>query len=214
MREFDWIWRPNSVMFGPRRMIHAPVYGKQVHQYSSPFWEFTLTLPPKAEKDRREIAAFFAEVEGTAVVNVYDPRVPVPAYYTKYKDALASYRIPDLVVMGVDKLTRSITVVGSPDASGDYGMITKDDPIAFTHEGVRHYYRAIDDVVLNGTSQTVRVNLRPRVDLTGISIVTDRIKPTQRFQVFVNEKGGDTSVDGYTNFSLRGVEFFGAIDAS
>lgn len=217
MQEHDWIWQPNSVMFSPRRFVHDPVFGKQVHQFASPFWEFTLTLPPKAEKDRREIAAFLGETEGIAVVNVYDPRIPVPAYYDHYRDdGLLTRRIPDLAVKAVNKAGRTITVSGSPDAAGNHGRITKDDPIAFTHDGVRHYYRALNDLVLDGTDQTVRVDLRPRVSLSGLSIVLtaeDRIRPTCRFQVFINDTGGRTNVDGYTDFSLRGVEFFGAIDA-
>ena len=217
MQEYDWIWRPNSVMFGPRLFVHEPVFGKQIHQFASPFWEFTLTLPPKAEKDRREIAAFLGETEGIAVVNVYDPRIPVPAYYAQYTDdELLTKRIPELTIKATDKVARTITVSGAADASGDYGRITKDDPIAFTNAGVRHYYRALEDVVLDGTDQAVRVDLRPRVSLTGLSIVLsaqDRIKPTCRFQVFINDTGGRTNVDGYTDFSLRGVEFFGVIDA-
>lgn len=211
MLEYDWIWQPNSVEFQPRRFVHDPVFGKQMHQFASPFWEFTLTLPPKAEVDRREIATFLAETEGIAVVNVYDPRIPVPAYWNDYKDSnILPTLIPDLTVKAVTRATRSITVSGT---IGD--RITKDDPIAFTNANVRHYYRSLEDVILDGTDQVVRVDLRPRVTLTGLSIVLDadaRTNPTCRFQVFINDRGGRTNVDGYTDFSLRGVEFFGAID--
>ena len=205
MQELDWKWQPNSIMFGMRRFVHDPVFGKQIHQFASPFRQFELTLPPKAEKDRREIAAFLNDTEGTAVVNVYDPRVPVPGYYNEYRnDKMISQRVPDLIVAGTNSADRTITVRGSD-------RITKDDPIAFTHSGVRHYYRALDDLVLNGSNQSLRVDLRPRVDIPDTSIITDRIRPTCRFQVFINDHGGLTNADGYTDFSLRGVEFFGAI---
>ena len=215
MREHDWIWQPNSVKFGPRRFVHEPVFGKQIHQYAAPYWEFNLTLPPQAEEDRREIAAFLGETEGTDVVNVYDPRIPVPAYYNKLRnDELLLQLIPSLTIKAVSSEARTLTVVGAADASGDFGRITKDDPIAFTYEGVRHYHKSLRDIVLDGTEQDVLVDLRPRIIASDLDIVLtakDRIKPTCRFQIAINDHGGSTNVDGFTDFTITGVEFHGPI---
>ena len=210
MQEFDWVWEPSSVMFKPRRFVHDAVFGKPVHQYASPHWEFELTLPPTDMKTRRAIASFFGETEGVAIVNVYDPRVPVPAIYHKFRhDELLTKRIPNLTIKGVSKENRTVTVNG---AIGD--KISKDDPVAFTHEDVRHYYRSLRDLVLDGSDMELLVDLRPRKTLTDLSITLtaeNRIKPTCRFQININDHGGLTNSDGFTDYVLSGVEFHGPI---
>jgi hypothetical protein len=206
MEEYDWIWSPTSITFQPNYYVHEPVFGKQVHQFGSPHWVFELKLPPKAERDRREIAAFFAKTQGKSVVNVYDPRIPVPAiYYSDRNSNLIEHIIPSLTVKAVNRLTSTITVSGR---EGD--VITVDDPIGFTHAGIRHYYKALDTLTLDGTDQELSVYLRPRSSLTGLDIEltgTDRIKPTCRFQIAINNKGGMTNADGMSDFMLKGVEF-------
>jgi len=207
MNEYDWIWQPNSIMFKPRRFIHTPVFGKQIHQFASPHWEFELTLPPTAEKDRRDIAAIMNDSQGVGVFNVYDPRVPIPAYYHSQRksDSITSIVKP-LTLIGATRSARTLTIQG---VNGD--RITKDDPFAFLHNGVKHYYRAVEDLLLDGTQQSIKVALTPRYDITGQSIAIDRIKPTCRFQIDINNMGDLTNADGFTSITLRGVEFAGSI---
>lgn len=206
MLDFDWVWQPSNVNeFGPVRFVHDPVFGKQVHNYASPFWQFDFSLPPSDDDVRREIATFFAETEGVAVANVYDPRVPVPKHYHMFRDlddAALIAMIPDVTVTAMSSVNRTLTIVGQND-----DVITKDDPIAFTHNGIRHYYRSLETKTLTGVAQSLRVDLRPRITTAGLSIVADRVKPTHRFQIAFNDKGGSTDADGFTNYSLRGVEF-------
>lgn len=208
IQEYDWVWSPESILFKPLRYVHDATYGKIPHEYGSAHWIFELSLPPQKEKDRKQIVAFLARVAGVAVVNIYDPRVPIPDAYNKYlNDSRLVSRIPDLSVLAVSKPDRTITVQGEV---GD--RVTVDDPIAFTHDGVRHYYRALETVDMDGTPIDIMVNLRPRVSLDGLNIVTDRIKPTCRFQIDTGDIQQPTDVNGFTRFTLSGVEFSGRID--
>lgn len=203
MLEQDWIWQPNSAAFKPQYVVHDPVFGKQSHTYGSPYWMFDITLPPKHEKDRREIAAFFAKNRGVGVVNVYDPRVLVPARYHNLRDAnnLTSI-VPDIIVKAVNKTQSTITISGVP---GD--VVTTDDPMAFTHANIRYYFRALGTTELTGADQDIEVYLQPRTDIAGINITIDRIKPRCRFLVRINDTGGMTSSDSLTDFKLSGIEF-------
>jgi len=205
--EFDWTWQPNSARFRPSYFIHAQEYGKASHAFRSPYWMFEYVLPPKKEADRRDIMVLLSCLEGKHVLNVHDPRVPYPsAYHDMIKCGSPLSIIPELRVTGTNKATSSITVVG---ISGD--TILKDDPIAFTHDGVRHYYRAKVDLKLNGAAQSLDVYLRPRIVLTGVDVVADRIKPTNRFLIDINQVDDLTSSDGLTSFTLTGIEFHGVI---
>jgi hypothetical protein len=205
--EQTWEWLPNSIEFGPKRFVHTPVFGKQVHEFADPFWYFDLSLPLKGELERRQITALLGRTRGTAVVNIFDPRVEVPhRFETVKKSPIIAQMIPTLTVTATDKSAGTIDVTG---VTGDF--ITEDDPIAFTHLGVRHYYRALNDLTLDGTSQTLLVDLAPRVDLSAQSITAERYRPTQRFQIEINQLGNRTNADGFTPFNLTGVEYFGAI---
>lgn len=210
MNEHDWIWRPNSVTFKRNYFAHTPEFGKQSHVFGSPYWSFELQLPPKKDDDRRAIDTFLANTEGRDVVNVYDPRVPYPKFYDRFKDEYDAIAIESMIkplnVKALARATSTITVSGE---AGD--RITMDDPIAFTHLGIRHYYRAAEDLDLTGSDQVLKVTLRPRVTITGLDITTVRIRPTQRFLIDINNTGGQTDANSLTSFSLRGIEFFGVI---
>jgi hypothetical protein len=90
-----------------------------------------------------------------------------------------------------------------------------DDPIAFDHNGLRHYYRSSDNLTLSGELQTLGVYLQPRVAITTLvaddEILLDRINPTCRFVIYVNDRDGLTNADGYTSFKLKGVEYWGVL---
>lgn len=207
MAEYDWVWCANEVEFKPSYSIHKPEFGKQAHEFMSPYWTFDLSLPPKDMMQRREIESFLARTEGVGVVNVYDPRLPVPGYYQNYHGPnMPQGIVPDLVVKAMDAPGSSLTINGE---DGDF--ITTGDPIAFTHGNVRYYFKAHDDLWLDGTDQTLEVFVRPRKTVTGLNITINRIKPTARFLIDINATGGRTGLNRFTNYSLKGIEYWGAI---
>ncbi len=205
--EYDWTWCANEVEFKPSYAVHKPEFGRQAHEFMSPYWMFELGLPPKDMKQRREIESFLARTEGVKVVNVYDPRIPVPAYYQAfYGPNMPQGLVPELTVTGMDRSTSSLTVMGR---DGDF--ITTGDPIAFTYEDVRFYFKAHDDLWLDGSEQALEVFIRPRVNVTGISVAAERLKPTARFLIEINKTGGRTGLNRFTSYQLSGVEFWGTL---
>lgn len=207
MAEYDWVWCANEVEFKPSYAVHKPEFGKQIHAYMSPYWMFELALPPKDMKQRRAIESFLARTEGTAIVNVYDPRVPVPAYYHKLDGPRRPQgMIPDLFVKAMDTASSSLVIAGR-----DGDLITTGDPIGFTHAGVRYYFKAHHDLWLDGSDQTLEVFIRPRETISGLNIQVVREKPTARFLIDINKTGGRTGLNRFTNYSLSGVEFWGAV---
>jgi len=207
--EHNWIWCANEVEFKPSYSVHKPEFGKQAHEFMSPYWMFELGLPPKDLTQRREIESFLARTEGVGVVNVYDPRLPVPAYWRKFSGPSAPQGIiPDLTVKAMDRLASTLTVSGE---AGD--LITTGDPIAFTHDNVRYYFKAHHDLWLDGTDQTLEVFIRPRISDSGLDIAAERERPTQRFVIQINETGGRTGINRMTDYQLAGVEFWGPLSA-
>ncbi|NNE59012.1 MAG: hypothetical protein HKN36_12970 [Hellea sp.] len=204
MTEHDWIWCANEVAFKPSYSVHKPEFGKQAHEFMSPFWMFELALPPKDMNQRREIESFLARTEGIGIVNVYDPRLPVPAYYMNLHSRSAPQGlIPPLTVKAMDRDSSSVTISGQ-----DGDLITTGDPIAFTHDGVRYYFKSHQDLWLDGTDQTLEVFIRPRISVTGLDILAEREKPTLRFLIQINETGGRTGINRMTHYRLAGVEYW------
>ena len=205
--EHDWTWCANEVEFKPAYAVHKPEFGKQAHEFMSPYWTFELGLPPKDMQQRREIESFLARTEGVGVVNVYDPRLPVPAYWRKFSGPSAPQGIiPALTVTAMDRVSSTLTISGK-----DGDLITTGDPLAFTHAGVRYYFKAHHDLWLDGTDQTLEVFIRPRVSLTGLDIPVERERPTARFLIEINETGGRTGINYMTDYRLSGVEYWGAL---
>jgi hypothetical protein len=200
MQEYDWTWEMNSVVLKPKRHIHSPEYGKQLHAYADPYWMFELTLPPQKEATRRDIEALLEFSEGINVFNVYDPRVPIPAHHS------SEGAVPALTVKQTDRATSRIMVNGT---NGD--VITKGDPIAFTKSNKRHYYKAAETVTVSGIDQWLEVFLRPRETIGDVNVVADRIRPTCRFVIDMDNYGGLTNANNVTEFTLRGVEYWGEI---
>jgi len=120
--EHNWIWCANEVEFKPSYSVHKPEFGKQAHEFMSPYWMFELGLPPKDLTQRREIESFLARTEGVGVVNVYDPRLPVPAYWRKFSGPSAPQGIiPDLTVTVLfQSASRFVARRHRPDSGGLY----------------------------------------------------------------------------------------------
>lgn len=197
MEEYDWLWCPNEIEFGPSHTVHDPEFGKQPHGYRSPNWVFRLSLPPQDLDNRRKIESFLARTEGTAIVNVYDPRTEMPKHFE------TSGVVPSLTVTAMDRAARTLTVTG---AAGD--IITEGDPMSFIVGGVKYYFRAMQDLVLSGAAQSLEVYIRPRLTQT-FSVFANRIKPTCRFVIGnINQTGGSTNTDKVSEFELSGVEYW------
>lgn len=207
MDEQDWIWCANEVEFKPSYSVHKPEFGKQAHEFMSPFWTFDLGLPPKDMRQRREIESFLARTEGVGIVNVYDPRLPVPAYWQNHSGPNAPKGIiPALTVKAMNREASNLTVLGE---AGD--LITTGDPIAFTYQGMRYYFKAHHDLWLDGSEQALGVFIRPRVSLVDLDITASREKPTARFLIEINETGGRTGLNRLTSYKLSGIEYWGAV---
>lgn len=200
MQEFEWTWQPNSIVMKPQRYVHEPMFGKQAHSYADPHWMFELTLPPAKESVRREIEAMIEMSEGINVFNVHDPRVPIPAHHT------SEGAVPPLTVLETDRSASRIRVNGT---NGD--VITTGDPIAFTKSGKRHYYKAAETITLTGIDQWLDVYIRPRESILDVNVLADRIRPTCRFIIDMSAIGGLTSANDFTDFTLRGVEYWGEV---
>jgi len=201
MSGIDWLWCPDEVVFKEVYAVHEPQFGKVPHEHMSPYWVMDFTLPEYEEDTRRDIERAVSKSGGTIPFNVFDPRVPFPAYH---HGAGPPSSVPDLYVKAVSRLG-TITVAGE---AGD--VISHGDPIAFTYEGWRYYFKAQDDLVLSGNDQILPVFVRPRRTLNDINVLADRIKPTARFNVFVNEVIGSTR-GPLSKFALKGVEFWGRL---
>ena len=117
-----------------------------------------------------------------------------------YSDSSPIGLIPDLTIVATDKVDSTITVIGKVD-----DFITSGDPIAFTHMGVRHYYRACEDLRLDGTEQQLKVYIKPRFTLTGLSILAERVRPTCRFLINTNAVVGVTTSDNVSTYQINGV---------
>lgn len=205
MSGIDWIWCPDEVTFRESFSVHEPQFGKKPHEYMSPVWLMEFTLPDQDLDKRRDIERAVSKSAGIVPFNVFDPRTPYPNYYigTAGRNAPANL-IPPVTVKAISK-AGNITISGQ---EGDF--ITHGDPIAFTHEGWRYYFKAQDDLWLTGSDQVLPVFVRPRRNLTGLNVLGERIKPTCRFNVFINDVVGPTQ-GLLTKFSLRGVEHWGTL---
>ena len=200
MSGIDWVWCPDEVVFQPSYSVHELQFGKAPHEYMSPFWVMQFTLTDQYEDERRAIEKAVAESGGVIPFNVFDPRTPLPKLRIGGDPAL----VPALTVNAVSK-AGILTVTGEAGDQISYG-----DPLAFTHDGVRHYYKAKADLMLDGAAQTLPVFVRPRLNLTGLGVAAERVKPTARFNIDPNSVFGPTQ-GAFTPVSLQGVEFWGAL---
>ena len=209
MIEIDWDWLPEKVKFDPVHLVDEPRRGLQRVQYGSPYWAFEMSFDKRSEEQRKAAAAVLARSEGLMVFNVYDPRTPLPGKFGEMRGSWSlvdSTPIPALRVKSVSRSNQAILVQGEV---GD--VITTGDPLEFTHQGLRHYYCSSQDLVLDGTEQSLDVYLRPRVDIASLDLVINRRRPRQRFVIDMKSIGMMTDVDRRTDFKLKGIEFHGLI---
>ena len=198
-RVVDWPLTTSEVRFEPSYGTRPPDFGRQAHEFMPPFWVCRITTPPLSERDRRRAESVLADIEGTAVVALHDPRCPVP--FALRASAEAASEVPALTVVGMSEGDRSLGVRGT---SGD--TITEGDPLAFTLDGQRHYFKARAGLALDGTTQTLPVFIRPRRTVGGLGVAAQRFKPRAHFIIDATQLETVTRVDGFTPTTITGVE--------
>lgn len=211
MIEVDWDWLPQDIKFECVHLVDEPRQGLQRVQYGSPYWVFEMSFDTRKEQERKEIAALIARSEGLMVFNVYDPRTPLPAFFGEMRGRWNEIEnlgatLPELAVKSVSRSQSALLVQGQQNQ-----VISVGDPMEFTHNGVRHYYCAAQNLLTDGSEQVLEVYLRPRISIGSIDIPLNRVKPRQRFVIDMNSITMVTEANRFTNFNLSGIEFHGAI---
>lgn len=202
-----WKWCARTMDFKPSYEVPDTPFGKRPIVLLTPFWEFELTLPAKDMTERREIEALIHGNDGVPTFRMYDARVPYPAVFDIVNDAQApAGGVPALTVVSMSKTNSTLTVNGE---ANDY--ITWGDPIAFTYNNRRYYFKAKQNLELTGGDDTLEVFMRPYADVTGVNTPAERVRPTQAFNVKVNDIEQSTGEDNLTRFTLSGTEYWGGV---
>lgn len=205
-----WKWCARTKDFKPSYSTPDTPFGKRPIVMLTPHWVFDFTMPAKDMTERREVEALIHGYDGVPTFRVYDARVPFPAVFDAVTDRqLPAGGIPALTVVSMSKTTSSLTVRG---LAGDY--ITWGDPIGFTHGSRRHYYKAKTSIRLTGGDDVLPVFIRPYVDADGdvaVDVEAERVRPTQAFNVRINDIPQRTDADHLTRFSVEGVEHWGGV---
>lgn len=201
-----WKWCARTKDFKPSYAVPDTPFGKRPLVLLTPHWVFTLTLPPKDMDDRREIEALIHGYDGVPTFRVYDARVPYPAVFGAVAASqMPAGGVPDLLVVSMSKTAATLTVRGT---AKDH--ITKGDPLAFTYDNRRYYFKAKEALTLTGGDDILPVFLRPYLD-TAVGVKADRVRPTQAFNVRINDINQRTDDDHLTRFSLAGTEYWGGV---
>ena len=197
-----------TIDFKPIYSRTEPKFGKAPVETLSPYWGFSLTLPNKTERQRREVEALIHSTGGVTALRVFDTRCPVPAYYFGAYCSKTSPvdLIPTLTVIQSSEADETLTVSGQAD-----DFITQGDPIAFTYNNQRYFHKALEDKRLTGGLDVIKVFYRPRLTASGMGAVCDRIRPEAVFDCAINQVPQETGENGLTAFSLRGIEHIGTL---
>lgn len=209
MTPTPWPWCPRDLTFKPSyQRSDATQFGSQMHEYASPYWMCDLVMPPaNNEADRRAFEQVIHSNDGRGLFSVFDRRCPYPRYWRNIvgNGVNAQSVIPDITVTEISKSNSSLTIQGQAEDRVKYG-----DPIGFTYNNRRYYFKALTDLVLDGNEQELSVFIRPRITASGLSILAERIKPQCYFNVNVNDMEGQTALQS-TPISLIGTEYWGEV---
>ena len=202
-----WKWCARTTDFKPSYETPDTPFGKRPVVLLPPHWVFDLSLPPKDLTERREIEALIHGTDGVPTFRVYDARVPYPAIWDVINDPLlGDAGIPAITVTAMSKTAATLTVTGT---AGD--VVTWGDPLAFTFNDRRYYFKARRSVTLTGGSDTLPVFVRPYADVPIVNVAADRIRPTQAFNVRIDDIDQGTDEDHLTRITLSGTEYWGGV---
>jgi hypothetical protein len=174
------------------------VFGSQYHQTAEPHWIVELGFPPIFEDDRAALEAVFHQ-SGVPIFAIPDPRRKWPRHYANIDESVRSSVIPTLTLTTMDRATSTITVTGT-----DGDVVEQGDPLGFTLNSARHYFKAVSRTVISGATD-IEVFNRPRLDLTSQSIALERVNVPHWFRLNRNDIPEETDLIT-TSFSLVGTE--------
>ena len=201
----DWTLCANNITFDYDDGYIEPSLGRKETRRRSPNWFISFRFPTATDEKRR-LLDHLRYQSPTGTFNISDPSRPYPKYWEKLVRQTKidpANVIPAVSVSAMDANTRTITVTGQ-----DEDLITCGDPLAFTHDGYRYYFRAGEDLRLDGSAQQIGVVYEPLRTLMLPNIAADRINPTMRFHVRLNGLSGRTDIGILTELGeLQGVEW-------
>lgn len=201
----DWTICPNKVTFDYNSGVLPPAFGRKDTRLQSPNWFMRFDFH-FATDEKLVILNQLRYQSPTGLFNIYDPRRPYPEYWRKAIIA-GKFKpetiVPPATVSAMDALDGTITVKGQ---AGD--RIIAGDRLGFTYDELRYHFRAVYDLVLDGTDQVLPVLHRPYRNETFAPVTLDRIKPTMRFHVQLNGLEGSTGLANITQMgALEGIEW-------
>ena len=196
----SWPFCATGILLKPSYIRSSTEFGAQSHEFGSAHWMLEASFKPSfTEAERSAYETLIHDNNGRGLFGVFDRRRPKPLALIGTGAA-----VPALTVTGTSKVG-TITVTGT---AGD--VISRGDPIGFTHNNRRHYYKFKDTVALTGVADVLRVFISPRVDLAGISAAAERDRPECYFNVQINDVEGITDLR-QTPITLVGREYFGDV---
>jgi len=194
-----WDTEPSEIEFKPSYSVAPPRVGKSQISTLSPFWKFSFQIPGQALATRIAIETLLNGTEGVKPLRFYDSRHPYP-------DAVKDEVDPDAATLALTLSATSIADSTISVSGTATDVITEGDPLAFTFEGKRHYYKAAETIILTAGTNVLSVYMRPRYVLSGESITVERVRPTLAFDFDINAITQTTGVDKYTSYDISGIE--------
>lgn len=200
---------PVDVVFRPVFPTAIGKHGQIPHNFGSPYWVFDFRYNPMKLDQASEFESTLDESEGVHVFSIYDP---ARLYPKQHRAALLSGGnesvVQDITVKGMTRATRSWTV-NAPLGE----IITRGDPLAYvdTARGRRIYVRALETITGTGQDQTLKVNVRPRYTIAGLTEIAERVRPRCWFNVDLNDGGRRVGAALEHRYDLSGVEHFGTL---
>lgn len=201
----DWTLCPNNVTFDYDDGYFPPALGRKPTRNRSPNWFVNFRFPDATE-DKQRLLDGLKYQSPQGLFNIADPSRPYPMYWKRIiecSNILPADIVPRVTVSAMDAAARTITI------SGEVGdVITVGDPLAFTQDGYRYYFRAGADLQVTGGDQPLPVIYEPLRTLSFAAIDLDRISPTMRFQVALNGLSGSIGLSRLAQLGdLSGVEW-------
>ncbi|CAM3780171.1 hypothetical protein [Litorimonas haliclonae] len=203
-----------GLTFRPVYQTHYDKYGQVPNNFGSPYWAFRADFIPLKGLEAREFEAALDEGEGIHILGIYDYARLYPWQHQEAIENGASETIvKEVLVKGMSRANSTLSLQIPPGET-----VTVGDPIAFKDAfGITHYFRVGLDATMTGTGtglgdiKAVKVKIRPRYDLSSVTIAATRIRPRCLFQVDLNEDSRQTGSGRFTTHNLSGFEYFGAI---
>ena len=203
----DWDIAPAKGNFRLRSQTFVERFTQKPHNVGEHYWTLNFTLPPLNDDRTRLAETSLYNLEGVNVLRVYDPRRITPKAHPLHTS------IQQATCVSMHRPTKTIRVI-VPERE----RISTGDAVSFkTTDGVVHYFHAARNAFprmdSNGAPMAVSlmVNPRPRRSETFAPIVLERRYARCCFYVDLNSVAMNTETNLYSDISLQGIEYIGAI---